>query len=151
MPKLKRSLFSHSAAPPRIAKHRAEKIVHGVTLGDDYAWLKASNWQEVLRDPVGLPDDIRTVIEAENDYAQATLAPAAELRAMLVKEMHGRIKEGDREVPNEYGPWLYSRRDKLGGQHPVFCRVARSGGSEEVLLDGDVEGRGKSFFDLGAV
>ena len=24
---------------------------HGVTLVDDYAWLKADNWQEVLRDP----------------------------------------------------------------------------------------------------
>jgi oligopeptidase B len=151
MPKLKRSLFSHSAAPPRIAKHRAEKIVHGVTLGDDYAWLKASNWQEVLRNPVVLPDDIRTVIEAENDYAEATLAPAAELRAMLVKEMRDRIKEDDCEVPSEDGAWFYFARHNAGGQHPVFCRVARSGGSEEVLLDGDAEGRGKSFFDIGTV
>ncbi|MGH6796023.1 MAG: S9 family peptidase, partial [Methylocella sp.] len=37
-----------------------------------------------------------------------------------------------------------------GGQHPVFCRVKRSGGTEEVLLDGDAQGRGKSFFEVGA-
>jgi oligopeptidase B len=151
MPKLKRSLFSRAAAPPRIEKRRVEKIVHGVTLGDDYAWLKAANWQQVLRRPEALPDAIRTVIEAENDYAQATLAPAAKLRAMLVKELRGRIKEDDCEVPNEDGPWLYFARHKVGGQYPVFCRVARRGASEEVLLDGDAEGRGKSFFDIGAV
>ena len=38
-------------------------------------WLKAENWQEVLRDPAALPGDIRAVLEAENGYAEAMLAP----------------------------------------------------------------------------
>ena len=92
------------AAPPAVAKRRTETTLHGVTLSDDYAWLKAANWQEVLRAPAALPGDIRALIEAENGYAWAMLAPLAELRAALVKEMRGRIKEDDSEVPREDGP-----------------------------------------------
>ncbi|MGH6935301.1 MAG: S9 family peptidase, partial [Methylocella sp.] len=137
------------AAPPAVDKRCSETILHGATLSDDYAWLKAANWQEVLRDPAALPDDIRALIEAENAHARAVLAPLAELRDALVKEMRGRIKEDDSEVPRPDGPWLYYARHDNGGQHPIFCRVKRSGGAEEVLLDGDAQGRGKSFFEVG--
>lgn len=140
--------------PPAVERRSTEKVVHGVTLSDEYAWLRAANWQEILRDPAALPDDIRAVIEAENKYAQTILAPAAGLRKALVKEMRGRIKEDDSDVPSPDGPWLYYSRHNEGGQHPVFCRVKHSGGGggpEEILLDGDAQGRGKAFFDIGAV
>ena len=100
--------------------------------------------------PPRLPGDIRAVLEAENDYARAKLAPAETLRAALFKEMRGRIKEDDSEVPRPDGPWLYYERHKEGGQHPDFCREKRSGGAPEILLDGDMEARGKSFFDIAA-
>ena len=135
-------------APSPVAKRRVETRVHGVTLYDDYGWLKAENWQEVLRDPAALPADIRALLEAENEYAKATLAPASELRAALVREMRGRIKEDDSEVPRPDGPWLYYARHELGGQHPLFCRVKRSGGEAELLLDGDRQAQGKSFFEV---
>ncbi|MGH6850040.1 MAG: hypothetical protein ACREDD_06285, partial [Methylocella sp.] len=57
------------AAPPAAAKRRTQTTLHGVTLSDDYGWMKAANWREVLRDPAALPGDIRALIEAENDYA----------------------------------------------------------------------------------
>jgi oligopeptidase B len=34
-------------------------VVHGVTLQDNFAWLRADNWREVLDDPDQLPLDIR--------------------------------------------------------------------------------------------
>ncbi|MGH6842038.1 MAG: S9 family peptidase [Methylocella sp.] len=136
--------------PPAVEKRRTQTTLHGVTLDDDYGWLKAPNWREVLRDPAALPGDIRALLEAENGYAAAMLAPLNRLRAALVKEMRGRIKEDDCEVPRQDGPWLYYARHHKGGQHPVFCRTKRSGGPEEVLLDGDAQGRGKSFFEVGA-
>ena len=143
------SALAHQKTPPPVEKRRVETSLHGVTLSDDYGWLKAENWQEILRNPAALPSDIRAVIEAENSYARAVLAPAGKLRAALVKEMRGRIKEDDSEVPRADGPWLYYARHTAGGQHPLFCRVKRSGGAAEILLDGDAEGRGKSFFDIG--
>ena len=70
------SASAPQTVPPQVEKRRAETSLHGVIFSDDYNWLKAENWQEVLRDPTALPGDIRAVLEAENDYARAKLAPA---------------------------------------------------------------------------
>jgi oligopeptidase B len=138
------------ASPPVTEKRVQEKTVHGVRLVDEYAWLKADNWQEVLRHPEVLPKDIRDVLEAENAYSKATLAPTEELQKTLVAEMRGRIKEDDADVPAADGDWLYYDRHRQGGQHPLICRRLRTGGDEVLLLDGDKEGDGKPFFDIGA-
>jgi oligopeptidase B len=136
---------------PITAKYPQEKTVHGVKLIDDYAWLKAPNWREVLRDPAALPANIRAVIEAENQYAEAMLVKDAPLRELLVKEMRGRIQEDDVQVPRQDGPWAYYTRYDEGGQQPIFCRKASLDGFEDVLLNGDLEAKGKGFFDIGAV
>jgi len=62
---------------------------------DPYAWLRADNWQDVLRDPSVLDPEIRTYLEAENTYTDAAMAPLENLRRDLVREMRGRIKEDD--------------------------------------------------------
>ena len=67
------------------------------------------------------------------------------MRKALVREMRGRIKEDDAEVPLLDPPYLYYVRHNEGGQHPIFCRAAEDGGAEETLLDGDAEGAGKSL------
>ncbi len=135
--------------PPVTEKRPSQKHVHGIRLVDDYAWLKAENWQEVLRNPAALPKDIRAVLEAENAYSKACLGSTAVLQTKLVAEMRGRIKEDDADVPLADGDWLYYDRHREGGQHPLVCRMARTGGDEIVLLDGDAEGKGKAFFDIG--
>ena len=40
--------------------HPHSFTTHGVTVSDDYAWLKDAKWQEVLRDPSVLEPEIRT-------------------------------------------------------------------------------------------
>ena len=52
--------------PPVAEKRPVEDIRHGITRTDNYDWLRAENWQEVMRDPSALPADIRTYLEAEN-------------------------------------------------------------------------------------
>ena len=42
-------------APPVALRRPQRRIVHGVELADDYAWLRADNWHEVMRDPSVLP------------------------------------------------------------------------------------------------
>ncbi len=135
--------------PPPVAKRPVESVRHGVTLHDDYSWLKADNWQEVLRDPEALPAEIRAAIDAENAYAAEVLAPTESLRKTLVAEMRGRMQEDEAEVPRPDGPFLYYARHRQGGQHEAHCRAAREGGAEQVLLDGDAEAQGKNFFDIG--
>ncbi len=80
---------------------------HGVTVTDDYAWLKDENWQEVLRDPSILKADIRSYLEAENAYTESVLGHTAGLQKTLVAEMRGRIKEDDSSVSSPDGAFAY--------------------------------------------
>ncbi|KPF71529.1 peptidase S9 [Bosea sp. AAP35] len=143
---------------PRAAIRTKTTEVHGVTLSDDYDWLRAPNWKEVLREPDALPADIRGYLEAENAYAKRLLAPTRALQRSLVKEMRGRIKEDDASVPQPDGPFLYYSRYRKGGEHPLICRRPRAGGGkgkakgkgrEQIMLDADALADGKDFFDLG--
>ena len=135
--------------PPSAARRPNIATWHSVELVDDYAWLKAANWQDVMRDPAVLDPEIRAYLEAENAYCEAQLAETRGLQDDLFGEMRGRLKEDDSSVPAPDGPFAYSTGFVAGGQYPLVSRRARSGGDETVLLDGNVEAEGKPYWDLG--
>jgi oligopeptidase B len=134
---------------PVAPRRPQRRVVHGVELVDDYAWLRAENWQEVLRDPAALPAGIAAYLRAENAYAEATLAPTRNLQSRLVGELRGRIKEDDSQVPWPDGAFDYYARYREGGQHQIICRRPRDSEAEQILLDGDALGQGKPFFEIG--
>jgi len=138
--------------PPIAEKRPSRTTRHGESVEDDYAWLRAENWQEVTREPDKLAPDIRAYLEAENDYCEVVMKPAADLRARLFAEMKGRIKEDESSVPAPDGPYAYYVRYETGKQHPVFCRRPREEAerTEKVLLDGNREAEGHTFFRVGA-
>jgi oligopeptidase B len=138
-----------SPPEPRAEKRPSRSTWHGVTLHDDYAWLKAANWQDVMRDPSALDPAIRAYLEAENGYADGVLGDTMELQEVLFAEMKGRIRQDDSTVPSPDGRFAYYVSYREGGQHPIFHRQARDGGADEVLLDGDELAHGKRFFQLG--
>jgi oligopeptidase B len=140
---------SRPPEPPVAVRRPLRRVVHGVELVDDYAWLRADNWQEVLRDPSALPADIAVYLRAENAYTDAVLAPTRDLQACLLTELRGRIKEDDAKVPWPDGPFEYYARYRQGGQHQIICRRPREAQTEQILLDGDALGRGKPFFEIG--
>jgi oligopeptidase B len=142
---LKRNL----PAEPRADRRTVTALRHGVTLTDDYAWLKAPNWQEVISDPAALDPAIRAYLDAENAYQAAAMRHTEALQETLFAEMKGRIKQDDSTVPSPDGPFAYFTRYREGGQHPLVCRAPRDGGSETLLLDGDALAAGKAFFQLG--
>jgi oligopeptidase B len=135
-------------APPRAEVRPTPLSAHGLAWADDYAWIRAQNWREVLRDPSELPRDIRALLEAENAYADALLTPTLALQKELKREMRARLKEDDSEPPQVDGPWAYYSRFREGGQHRIYCRKPREGGAETVLIDGDARAEGKAFFQL---
>ena len=147
--KARAKLHGELPVPPVAQKRPTARNLHGQGLHDDYAWLRADNWQEVLRDPAALPPDIRAHIDAENRYAEAVLAPARGLQKQLLAEMRGRIEEEDADPPAPDGKYAYYGRYREDGQHELVCRTARSGGPETLLLDGDALAKGKPFFDMG--
>src|SRR3989440_12541934 len=136
--------------PPPVAPRRPHSFPrHGLTIVDDYAWLKDTNWQEVLRDPGVLDPDIRKYLEAENDYTESLLGHTSVLQKTLVQEMRGRIKEDDSSVPAPDGAYAYLRKFRQGGQHEMFGRMPRNGGDIQIVLDGDELAASQQYFKFG--
>jgi oligopeptidase B len=136
---------------PRARKHPSASSHHGIERVDDYAWLRASNWQTVMRDPSALDPEIRAHLEAENAYTEAATADKEALRKTLFGEMKGRIKEDDESVPAPDGAFAYYTRFVVGGQHPLFCRKPRAGGEEQILVDGNALAKPHAYFRIANV
>ena len=139
------------ARPPRAARRPLTSRHHGIARVDDYAWLRSSNWQAVMRDPALLEPEIRSYLEAENAYTKAIMAGTEPLQEALFAEMKGRIKEDDVGVPAPDGAFAYYTRFVIGGQHPLFCRKARDGGEEQILLDGNALAKPHAYFRIASV
>src|SRR5262245_2757959 len=127
--------------PPVARKEPKRTTLHGVTLVDDYHWLRNKG-----------AADVTAYLEAENAYTEAGTKPTAALRETLYKEMLGRIKESDQAVPalND-GYWTYTRTEQ-GKSYPIYCR--RKGtleAPEEIYLDQNALAEGKKFHALGGV
>jgi oligopeptidase B len=130
--------------PPVAARKHTERIVHGHTLVDDYAWLREKENPEVV-----------AYLEAENAYCGQVMAGSEELQKQLYDEMLSHIKETDVSVPfrdREY--WYYSRTEQ-GKQYEMFCRKRGTAeapqGEEEVLLDVNELAEHESFMALGTM
>ena len=146
------ALKTNAAVRPPIATARPHAGTHhGIERQDEYAWLRADNWREVMRDPEVLDADIRAYLEAENDFTAAEMAPTEAFQEQLFEEMKGRIKEDDSSPPAPDGGYAYFTRYVTGGEHPLFCRRPRDGGDEEVLLDGNALAEGHAYFRFGGV
>jgi len=126
-------------APPVARKEPKQTAIHGTVLVDDYAWLREKESPEVT-----------AYLEAENQYAEAVMAPLADLREQLYLEMLGHMKQTDISVPYRDGGWWYYMRTEEGLQYPVYCRKADvQGALEQVILDGNALAEGQSFMAIG--
>jgi len=142
--------FDLSRATAPVAKKIAAKDTrHGITRTDNYAWLRADNWQEVMRDPQTLPSDIRQWLEAENTYYETIMEDTGTLQDNLFEELKGRIKQDDSSVPSPHGEYSYQSRYEEGKEYPLYVRAPRGDGDENILFDGPKEAKPHEYFDLG--
>jgi oligopeptidase B len=139
------------ARGPIAPRRPSQSHHHGIDRDDDYAWLRADNWQVVMRDPAVLPQDIRAHLEAENAFTKAAMGDTEALQETLFAEMKGRIKEDDSSVPAPDGPFCYYTRFVTGGQQPLFCRRPRGCGEETILIDGNALAEGHAYFRIAQV
>lgn len=145
----KASQAAYPSLAPKADNRPVIRTFHDIKLSDNYAWLRADNWQEVMQKGKDvLPADIRDYLEAENAYTSKELAHTEKLQADLFEEMKARIKEDDSSVPSPDGAFAYQSRYIKGGQYPLLVRTPRDGGEEEILLDGNKESEGQAFFRL---
>ena len=134
--------------PPVARKDRRETVLHGITLTDEYAWLRDKDSSEVTE-----------YLKAENAYAEALTGDLAPLREQLYNEMLSHIKQTDESAPYREGDWWYYVRTEEGKQYSIFCRVpdGREAGTsgpvhkdEQIILDGNQLAEGQPFFAIGA-
>ena len=135
--------------PPVAERRPVTTVHHGIARTDDYAWLRAANWREAMRDSSVLPPDIRAYLEAENAYAATAMADVEALRLNLFQEMRSRIKEDDSTVPAPDGDYAYFTRFEHGGQHPLVVRTRRDGSAPKVLIDAEAMAADLAYFRLG--
>ena len=131
--------------PPRTEKRPHSVTHHGVTVTDDYAWLRDAGYPEVT-DPA-----ILAHLAAENAWFDAQMAPRAPLVGRLFSEMRGRIREADTSVPQKDGDFLYWIAFDEGAEYKTWWRRPVAGGPDELLLDEGALAAGHDYFRLGAI
>jgi oligopeptidase B len=128
-----------AAKPPVAKKVSKTTVVNGVTMVDNYYWMREKSNPEV-----------KAYLEAENVYTDAVMKPTEALQRKLYGEMLSRIKETDTEVPYKDGAYFYYSRTEAGKQYSIFCRKKGSlKAREEVILDVNELAKGQKFMSLG--
>ncbi|HSG34790.1 MAG TPA: S9 family peptidase [Sphingomonadaceae bacterium] len=131
-------------APPVAAKKPSLATHHGITISDDYAWLRDPGYPSVT------DKDVIAHLDAENAWFEARMAPHRPLVDALFKEMRGRIKEADRSVPQKDGDWLYWVEFEEGAEYRKHWRRPIAGGEDQLILDEVALAKDKEYFRLGA-
>jgi len=125
--------------PPMAEKKPKTTNIHGVTLIDDYFWLREKANPAVLAH-----------LQAENSYAETMMKPTAALQEKLYNEMLSHIKQTDTNVPYRWGNYFYYTRTEEGKQYPIFCRKKGSlDAAEEVVIDQNELAKGQKFMSIG--
>ncbi len=120
-------------------------VRHGVTMTDDYHWLKDQGYPKIDDQPV------LDYLNAENAYFDAVMKPHAALTERLFQEMRGRIKEADASVPQKDGDYLYWVEYEEGAEYKKYYRRPVAGGDKQLILDEVALAAGKDYFRLGAM
>ena len=130
---------TNDAMPPKAAIKPKELVIHNHTRVDNYYWLNERENPEVIQ-----------YLTEENAYKEQVMSPLKSFQESLFQEMKGRIKEKDESVPYKEGNYFYYSRFIEGGEYPIYCRKKGSlEAAEEILLDGNVLGKGKKYFNIG--
>ncbi|MEO1969244.1 MAG: S9 family peptidase [Sphingomonadaceae bacterium] len=132
-------------APPVAAKKPHSFSHHGITVEDDYAWLRDPGYPKVE------DKEVLAHLEAENAWFKAQMDPHQGEIDALFTEMRGRIKEADKSVPQKDGDWLYWIEYEEGAEYKKWWRKPVAGGDDELILDEVALAEGKEYFRLGAI
>jgi oligopeptidase B len=158
----KAPMTESTKTPPAAEKRAHQQTVHGVTLSDDYHWLKDQSYPKID------DKDILDHLKAENAYYEAQMGPRKQLVETIFQEMKGRIKEDDSSVPQKDGDYIYWSKFDEGAQYRKHYRktvmvmenIAMVHGTpspdeiiegpDQLILDENILAKGKEYFRLGA-
>ena len=131
--------------PPVAAKLPSSATHHGITISDDYAWLRDPGYPEVTDQAV------LAHLAAENAWFESRMAGQKKRIDALFKEMRARIKEADKSVPQRDGEFLYWIEFEDGAEYKKWWRRPVAGGPDQLILDEVALAEGHDYFRLGAI
>jgi oligopeptidase B len=138
-----------SLGPPVAPRKPYTFSHHGVTLADDYAWLRDPGYPNVT------DREIIAHLEAENAWFEHRMEPHRDLVERLFRELRGRIKEADKSVPQKDGDFLYWIEFEEGAEYKKWWRrpvgAPDDGTADQLILDEVALAGGKDYFRLGAM
>jgi len=124
--------------PPMAEKKTKTTNIHGITLVDDYFWLREKTNPAVMAH-----------LKAEDEYAETVMKPTKPLQEKLYNEMVSHIKETDQNVPYRWGNYFYYTRTEKGKQYQIYCRKKGSlDAPEEIVLDENELAKGQKFMSI---
>ncbi len=119
------AMTTGTLTPPSAKRAPKKTEIHGETLVDDYFWMREKT-----------NPDVTAYLEAENAYTDSVMKPTAGLQEKLYKEMLGRIKQTDTQVPYRENGYFYYSRTIEGQQYSIYARKKGSlSAAEEVTVD----------------
>lgn len=128
---------------PQATAKNFQAEYHGITLTDDYHWLRDQGYPEVNDKPV------LDYLKTENDYYAQFLAPHKTLVNTLFEEFKGRIDEADTSVPWRKDGYEYRWYYQPGKEYRTWVRRKLDSDVEQVFIDENLLAEGHEYFSLG--
>ena len=135
---------------PKLRKETNSIKIHNEDLPDNYAWIKQKNWQEVLKNPTKLNDEVANYLTEENAFVKEQLKEKEQLETEIFQELKGRIKDKDSSVPLKDGAYYYFSEYEGGSEYPSFKRTS-STDVVETIFNAQKKSEGEKFFNLASV
>jgi len=125
--------------PPSVVSRPVVLEEHGHQRVDDFFWLgQVAEFNQ----------EVQSLLRAENDYADASLAGTADLQQQLMDEMSARLSSDTISTPVRIDGYDYQRRIEPGRQYPIYTRKEVDNQQEQTLLNVNELAQGHSYYDL---
>jgi len=136
---------------PKLRKEPTVKSCHNIDWEDDYSWVHQENILEVLKDGSKLLPEVKKYLEEENEYTKKQLSETKPMQKKLFDEIKGRIKLDDESLPYKDKNYEYWTKTTKEGNYSKKLRKKIGDNKIEIYWDGDIEAKGKKFFNAGDV
>ncbi|MEZ5597832.1 MAG: S9 family peptidase [Pseudomonadales bacterium] len=142
---MRQHILMPPSKPPLARKVAHQFTRHGVTITDDYAWLRDAGYPEVS------DQEVLAYLNAENAWFESVMAPYTSQIDAISAELKARMKDEDASVPQKDGAFVYWSAFAPGAQYRTWYRCPVGGGETSVLLDEPTLAAGHDYFQLGGL
>jgi oligopeptidase B len=130
------------AKVPLVVKKIHQAEYHGITLTDNFHWLRDQGYPEVSDKPV------LDYIKTENDYYAEFLTPHKTLVDTLFEEFKGRVDETDTSVAWQKNGYEYRWYYQPEKEYKTWVRRNLDSDLEQIFIDENLLAEGHEYFSL---